>query len=119
MAAIVGSSGLMPTYSAAEAGKTVLLANKEALVMSGALFMSAVANGEGEVIPVDSEHNAIFQCLGNERTVGLEVAKILLTGSGGRSVAGQSLSSTQLHPKRRVVILTGPWGVRFRSTLQL
>ena len=83
MAAIVGSSGLMPTYSAAEAGKTVLLANKEALVMSGALFMSAVANGEGEVIPVDSEHNAIFQCLGNERTVGLEVAKILLTGSGG------------------------------------
>ena len=83
MAAIVGGSGLMPTYAAAEAGKTVLLANKEALVMSGALFMSALANGEGEVIPVDSEHNAIFQCLGNERTVGREVAKILLTGSGG------------------------------------
>ena len=83
MAAIVGSSGLMPTYSAAEAGKTVLLANKEALVMSGALFMSALDSGEGEVIPVDSEHNAIFQCLGNERTVGREVAKILLTGSGG------------------------------------
>jgi len=79
----VGGSGLMPTYAAAEAGKTVLLANKEALVMSGALFMSALASGEGEVIPVDSEHNAIFQCLGNERTVGLEVAKILLTGSGG------------------------------------
>ena len=83
MAAIVGGSGLMPTYAAAEAGKTVLLANKEALVMSGALFMSALDSGEGEVIPVDSEHNAIFQCLGNERTVGREVAKILLTGSGG------------------------------------
>ena len=83
MAAIVGGSGLMPTYAAAEAGKTVLLANKEALVMSGALFMSALASGEGEVIPVDSEHNAIFQCLGNERTVGREVARILLTGSGG------------------------------------
>ena len=64
MPAIVGGSGLMPTYAAAEAGKTVLLANKEALVMSGALFMSALASGEGEVIPVDSEHNAIFQCLG-------------------------------------------------------
>ena len=83
MAAIVGGSGLMPTYAAARAGKTVLLANKEALVMSGALFMSALDSGEGEVIPVDSEHNAIFQCLGNERTVGREVAKILLTGSGG------------------------------------
>ena len=83
MAAIVGGSGLMPTYAAAQAGKTVLLANKEALVMSGALFMSALASGEGDVIPVDSEHNAIFQCLGNERIVGREVAKILLTGSGG------------------------------------
>ena len=83
MAAIVGGSGLMPTYAAAEAGKTVLLANKEALVMSGALFMSALASGGGEVIPVDSEHNAIFQCLGNKRTVGIEVARILLTGSGG------------------------------------
>ena len=81
MAAIVGSSGLMPTYSAAEAGKTVLLANKEALVMSGAIFMSAVANGEGEVIPVDSEHNAIFQVL-NGRTQD-KIRKLVLTASGG------------------------------------
>ncbi len=83
MAAIVGGSGLEPTYAAAAAGKTVLLANKESLVMSGELFLSSIERNGGEVIPVDSEHNAIFQCLGNSRAVGSTVAKLLLTGSGG------------------------------------
>ncbi len=86
MAAIVGAAGLLPTLAAAEAGKRVLLANKEALVMSGQLFMDAVQKNGAELLPIDSEHNAIFQCLpenreGNLAAVG--VRKILLTGSGG------------------------------------
>ena len=63
MAAIVGAAGLVPTLAAAKAGKRVLLANKEALVMSGHLFMQAMKAGGGELLPIDSEHNAIFQCL--------------------------------------------------------
>ena len=63
MAAIVGAAGLAPTLAAAQAGKRILLANKEALVMSGDLFMSAVKAGGAELLPIDSEHNAIFQCL--------------------------------------------------------
>ena len=63
MAAIVGAAGLRPTLAAAQAGKKVLLANKEALVMSGALFMDAVAASGATLLPIDSEHNAIFQCL--------------------------------------------------------
>ena len=63
MAAIVGAAGLLPTLAAAQAGKRILLANKEALVMSGDLFMQAVRDSGAELIPIDSEHNAIFQCL--------------------------------------------------------
>ena len=63
MAAIVGAAGLVPSLAAARAGKRVLLANKEALVMAGALFMEAVADNGAELLPIDSEHNAIFQCL--------------------------------------------------------
>ncbi len=63
MAAIVGAAGLLPTLAAAKAGKTVLLANKEALVMSGAIFMQAVAESGAQLLPIDSEHNAIFQCM--------------------------------------------------------
>jgi 1-deoxy-D-xylulose-5-phosphate reductoisomerase len=63
MAAIVGAAGLMPTIAAARAGKRVLLANKEALVMAGRFFMDAVAAGGATLLPIDSEHNAIFQCL--------------------------------------------------------
>ncbi len=82
MAAIVGSAGLKPTYAAACAGKKVLLANKESLVMSGQIFMDAVHRHGAQLLPVDSEHNAIFQCLpvGSAKP---GVAKILLTGSGG------------------------------------
>ena len=63
MAAIVGAAGLRPTLAAVQAGKRVLLANKEALVMSGALFMQAVRRHAATLLPIDSEHNAIFQCL--------------------------------------------------------
>lgn len=86
MAAIVGAAGLAPTLAAARAGKKVLLANKEALVMSGQLFMDAVREHGATLLPIDSEHNAIFQSLpGNyARAPGASgVAKILLTASGG------------------------------------
>ncbi|MFZ5602525.1 MAG: 1-deoxy-D-xylulose-5-phosphate reductoisomerase [Pseudomonadota bacterium] len=86
MAAIVGAAGLMPTLAAVKTGKRVLLANKEALVMSGALFMDAVQAHGAELLPIDSEHNAIFQCMPLNFAEGLEragVARILLTGSGG------------------------------------
>ena len=86
MAAIVGAAGLLPTLAAARAGKKVLLANKEALVMSGHLFMQEVHNNNATLLPIDSEHNAIFQCLPENYSQGLEqvgVNKILLTASGG------------------------------------
>lgn len=91
MAAIVGASGLLPTMAAVKSGKRVLLANKEALVTSGALFIDAVEKYGAELLPIDSEHNAIFQCLpanaqANPGRCDLThngVSKILLTGSGG------------------------------------
>ncbi|MDC8830409.1 1-deoxy-D-xylulose-5-phosphate reductoisomerase [Alteromonas gilva] len=87
MAAIVGAAGLEPTLAAVRAGKRVLLANKESLVMSGALFMDAAKQSKAEILPIDSEHNAIFQCLPENFEYGNLVAsgisKILLTGSGG------------------------------------
>ena len=86
MAAIVGAAGLAPTLAAACAGKKVLLANKEALVMSGQLFMDAVAGNGATLLPIDSEHNAIFQCLPpayQRSPIAHGVAKILLTASGG------------------------------------
>jgi 1-deoxy-D-xylulose-5-phosphate reductoisomerase len=90
MAAIVGAAGLPATLAAARAGKDVLLANKEALVMSGPLFMAAVAEGGGALLPIDSEHSAIFQALPRGYACGrageLEragVRRILLTASGG------------------------------------
>jgi len=87
MAAIVGAAGLVPTLAAAKAGKRVLLANKEALVMSGHLFMQAMKAGGGELLPIDSEHNAIFQCLPDQFTKAphpsLGVEELWLTASGG------------------------------------
>lgn len=91
MAAIVGAVGLMPTLSAVRAGKRVLLANKESLVMAGHLFMQEVEKHNAELLPIDSEHNAIFQCLPYVQESDLlqqdlarrGVSKILLTGSGG------------------------------------
>src|SRR5690606_9528601 len=86
MAAIVGAAGLAPTLAAVRAGKRVLLANKEALVMSGALFMQAVRDSGARLLPIDSEHNAIFQCMPVDYASGLGkvgVGRILLTASGG------------------------------------
>jgi len=86
MAAIVGAAGLMSTVTAARHGKRVLLANKEALVVAGAILMHAVADNGAELLPIDSEHNAIFQCLPPNHRDGLPrlgVDRILLTASGG------------------------------------
>ena len=90
MAAIVGAAGLLPTLAAVKAGKRVLLANKEALVMSGDIMMQAARDSGAELLPVDSEHNAIFQCLPQnyfqqirDGEPKLGVSQILLTASGG------------------------------------
>jgi len=86
VAAIVGAAGLKPTLAAARAGKRILLANKEALVVGGAAFMRAVTEGGATLLPLDSEHNAVFQCLpsGYARDpAAAGVRRILLTASGG------------------------------------
>jgi 1-deoxy-D-xylulose-5-phosphate reductoisomerase len=87
MSAIVGAAGLLPTLAAIKAGKRILLANKEALVMSGELFINAVNDNDAVLVPIDSEHNAIFQCLPNDFIYGNKqasgIAHLLLTGSGG------------------------------------
>ncbi|MEK6662599.1 MAG: 1-deoxy-D-xylulose-5-phosphate reductoisomerase [Pseudomonadota bacterium] len=97
MAAIVGAAGLQPALAAARAGKRVLLANKEALVMSGQIFMQAVHDYGATLLPIDSEHNAIFQSLprgGNGDLRAMGVRRILLTASGGpfRSVPIEALA---------------------------
>ncbi|WOT04236.1 1-deoxy-D-xylulose-5-phosphate reductoisomerase [Shewanella youngdeokensis] len=106
MAAIVGAAGLPSTLAAIKAGKRVLLANKESLVMSGQLFIEAMQASGAEVLPVDSEHNAIFQCLA-ERTQ-LEIGRcdlaqagvshILLTGSGGPFLTSELSSLSSMTP---------------------
>ncbi len=86
MAAIVGAAGLLPTIAAARQGKRILLANKEALVMSGQILLKEVAANKAELLPIDSEHNAIFQCMPagyNAGTQSSVVRRILLTASGG------------------------------------
>ncbi len=98
MAAIVGAAGLRPTLAAAQAGKKVLLANKEALVLSGALFMDAVAASGATLLPIDSEHNAVFQSLpaGYARApLAAGVRRVLLTASGGpfRAAAPEALAA--------------------------
>ncbi len=96
MAAIVGAAGLAPCMAAARAGKKLMLANKEALVVGGLAFMRAVHQGGGTLLPIDSEHSAIFQSLPDERaTWGARVEKIVLTASGGpfRTRKIQTLSS--------------------------
>jgi 1-deoxy-D-xylulose-5-phosphate reductoisomerase len=84
MAAIVGAAGLLPCMAAARAGKRLLLANKEALVVGGAQFMAAVAAGGATLLPIDSEHSAIFQCLPEDRSQWKQrISHIVLTASGG------------------------------------
>ena len=95
VAGIVGFAGLRPTLSAARAGKTILLANKEALVSAGSLFMETVRQGGATLLPVDSEHNAMHQCLpvaSDGRPDMTDVEKIVLTASGG-PFRGRSRSS--------------------------
>ena len=92
MAAIVGAAGLQPTLAAARAGKRVLLANKEALVMAGPLFTATAQASGAQLLPIDSEHNAVFQCLTGHSRQG--VRRILLTASGGpfRTLAPEKLA---------------------------
>jgi 1-deoxy-D-xylulose-5-phosphate reductoisomerase len=98
MAAIVGAAGLRPALAAARAGKRILLANKETLVMAGRFFMQAVKDGGATLLPIDSEHNAVFQSMPDAYTGDLAahgVRKILLTASGGpfRTRAVETLSA--------------------------
>ena len=106
MAAIVGAAGLQPTLAAAHAGKRVLLANKEALVMAGQVFMGAVAVGGAELLPIDSEHNAIFQSLPRNFARGaLEasgVTRLLLTASGGPFLATPLARLAGITPEQAV-----------------
>jgi 1-deoxy-D-xylulose-5-phosphate reductoisomerase len=83
VAAIVGAAGLMPTLAAAHAGKRVLLANKEAIVCAGSLLMDAVRAGRAQLLPVDSEHSAIHQCLAGTDDPRRDVRRLILTASGG------------------------------------
>jgi 1-deoxy-D-xylulose-5-phosphate reductoisomerase len=103
IAAIVGCAGLRPVMAAVEAGKTVALANKEALVTAGELMTGAAADSGATILPVDSEHNAIFQCLASARIE--YVSRIVLTASGGpfrtasaESIAGATPAQAVAHP---------------------
>ncbi|HRP26880.1 MAG TPA: 1-deoxy-D-xylulose-5-phosphate reductoisomerase [Burkholderiaceae bacterium] len=106
MAAIVGAAGLAPCLAAARAGKRLMLANKEALVVGGALFMQAVREGGAQLLPIDSEHSAIFQCLPQDRACWHEhIDHIVLTASGGpflrcdvSSLAGVTPDEACAHP---------------------
>ncbi|NDC08721.1 MAG: 1-deoxy-D-xylulose-5-phosphate reductoisomerase [Oxalobacteraceae bacterium] len=105
MAAIVGAAGLGPSLAAANAGKKLLLANKEALVISGQLFMDAVATSGSTLLPIDSEHNAIFQCLpiGYQRVPPQHgIRKILLTASGGPFLDRDLSSFDSITPEQAV-----------------
>jgi len=105
MAAIVGAAGLGPSLAAARAGKKLLLANKEALVISGQLFMDAVAVSGSTLLPIDSEHNAIFQCLpiGYQRVPPQHgIRKILLTASGGPFLDRELSSFDSITPEQAV-----------------
>ncbi|HEY0165020.1 MAG TPA: 1-deoxy-D-xylulose-5-phosphate reductoisomerase, partial [Sphingomicrobium sp.] len=103
MAAIVGCAGLVPVMAAIEAGRTIALANKEALVSAGALMTEAATRSGATLLPVDSEHNAIFQCLAGSRAQ--DVSKLILTGSGGpfrtwssEAIAAASPAQAIAHP---------------------
>ena len=105
MAAIVGAAGLKPSLAAARAGKKLLLANKEALVISGQMFMDAVADSNATLLPIDSEHNAIFQCLPLDyrRVPGNHgIRKILLTASGGPFLDRELSTFGEITPEQAV-----------------
>lgn len=101
MAAIVGAAGLLPNLAAAKAGKRVMLANKESLVMSGKLFMDVIQQNHAELLPIDSEHNAIFQCM-PETSNKKSIEKILLTASGGPFRTWQKEALASVTPEQAV-----------------
>lgn len=115
--AIVGAAGLDATLAALEKGKRVALANKETLVIAGHLVSEACASGRGEVIPVDSEHSAILQCITGHPAS--QVRRVILTASGDRSETG-ARSDWPL-PQSRMLsgIRRGEWDERSRSTARL
>lgn len=102
VAAIVGAAGLESTLAAARAGKRLLLANKEAIVMAGDLLLTALAEGGGELLPLDSEHNAVFQCLpgGRPDLTAAGVRRILLTASGGPFRGRKAAELADVTPER-------------------
>jgi len=109
VAGIVGGAGLAPTLAAARAGKRILLANKETLVLAGGLFMAAVREGGATLLPIDSEHNAIFQCLPHDAAGRAGVRRILLTASGGpfrttpaAEMSGVTPEEACAHPRWRM-----------------
>jgi 1-deoxy-D-xylulose-5-phosphate reductoisomerase len=118
MAAIVGAAGLKPALAAAYAGKRILLANKETLVMAGSLFMQAVKQGGATLLPIDSEHNAIFQVMPSKpyvRLVDEGVRKIILTASGGPF---RTYSQTQLQQVTSEMALKHPnWVMGAKITI--
>ena len=104
VAAIVGAAGLKATFAAARSGKRLLLANKEAVVCAGALLIDTVRQGGATLLPVDSEHNAIHQCLAAARDARHEVRRLILTASGGpflrrHDLAGVTPDEACAHPK--------------------
>jgi len=116
MAAIVGAAGLRPTLAAAKAGKRILLANKEALVMSGKIFMDEVKSNNAELLPIDSEHNAIFQSMPAGYSKGLSevgVKRILLTASGGPFREADTSTLENVTPEQAFT-QTGKWEKRFQ-----
>ena len=103
MAAIVGAAGLAPCLAAARAGKRLLLANKEALVVGGALFMRAVAEGGATLLPIDSEHSAVFQCLPQDRAHwDAHIDHIVLTASGGPFRQRDPATLSEVTPEQAV-----------------
>ena len=115
VAAIVGAAGLDSTLAAARAGKRLLLANKESLGLAGELVMAAAREAGASVIPIDSEHSAIFQCLPDGR-MHPGVRAITLTASGGRSAAAAARSCNRSRPSRRSPTPSGRWDRRFQWT---
>ena len=113
IAAIVGCAGLKPAMAAVEAGRTVALANKEALVTAGALMTEAASRASATILPIDSEHNAIFQCISGARLE--DVSRIILTASGGPFRTSSAAAIRSATPRQAVAIPLGRWGRKSRS----
>ena len=118
MAAIVGAAGLASCIAAARAGKRLLLANKEALVVGGQVFLDAVREGGATLLPIDSEHSAIFQCLPTDRsTWAAQVDRSSCSPlQAARSVSETRRRCRRSRPTRPAPTRTSPWAERFRST---